>query len=88
MHSADSDCGMFQNLAMGITESTTSHSWLGSSSQAPAESAGGQHVFRGEMRTAWETGSKSAMIHISPGPLKGRQDSDELLNIKEAPKGV
>ena len=62
--------------------------WLGSSSQAPAESAGGQHVFRGEMSTAWETGSKSATKHISPGLLKGRQDSDELLNIKEAPMGV
>lgn len=45
--------------------------WLGSSSQAPAESAGGQHVFRGDERAAQETGSKSATIHISPGLLKG-----------------
>ena len=31
---------------------------------------------------------KSAIIHISPGQLKGRQDSDELLNIKGAPGGA
>jgi hypothetical protein len=62
-------------------------SWA-EASQPQLMSACVQHVFRGKMCTAWETGSKSATINISPGPLQGRQDSDELLNIKEAPEGV
>lgn len=89
LHSADSGCGMFQNLAMGISEDA--HQSLPGWAATPKLQLSlqvGSMCSEGEMSTAWETGSKSATIHISPGLLKGRQDSDELLNIKEAPMGV
>lgn len=85
---ANSGSKMVQILAMGITEVSPVPVCPGSCSQPPVGSAGGQRVFGGEVCIGWEAGPQFATRHISPGSSRGRQDSDEFLNVKGDPEGV
>lgn len=88
LHSADSDCGMFQNLVMGITESTTSHYLVGQ--QLPSSSWVCRWAACVQRGDAHSLGNWLQICHDThkPWTTQGKTGLNELLNIKEAPMGV